>query len=78
MKCPRCHNENKYDSLTCDFCMAELPMTKERIEEIKTKKALERKAKFKKSMTVIIGMGAAVILIIAFVIGYLISKNLIF
>ena len=78
MKCPRCHNENKYDSLTCDFCMAELPMTKEREEEIKIKKALERKAKFKKSMTVIIGMGAAVTIIVAFVIGYLIYKNLIF
>ena len=78
MKCPRCHNENKYDSLTCDFCMAELPMTKEREEEIKTKKALERKAKFRKSMTVLIGMGAAVTIIVAFVIGYLIYKNLIF
>ena len=48
MKCPHCHNENKYDNLTCDFCMAPLPMTKEREEEIKVKKALERKAKFKK------------------------------
>jgi hypothetical protein len=58
--------------------MAELPMTKEREEEIKAKKALERKAKFKKSMTVIIGMGAAVTIIVAFVIGYLIYRNLIF
>lgn len=76
MKCPRCHNENKYDNLTCDFCMAELPMTKEREEEIKQKKALEKKAKFRKSMTVLIGMGAAVIIISGFVIGYLIIRGI--
>jgi cell division septal protein FtsQ len=56
--------------------MAELPMTKERQEEIKQKKALERKAKFRKSMTVLIGMGAAVILIVGFVIGYLIIRGI--
>lgn len=76
MKCPHCHNENKYDNLTCDFCMAELPMTKEREEEIKQKKALERKAKFKKSMTVLIGMGAAIICLIIFVIVYMKIRGL--
>ena len=36
MICPRCHNENRYDALTCDFCMGKLPMTKERQAEIQT------------------------------------------
>lgn len=43
MICPKCHNENKYDALTCDFCMARLPMTKEREEEIKRKQKIEKK-----------------------------------
>ena len=76
MKCPHCHNENKYDNLTCDFCMAPLPMTKEREEEIKQKKALERKAKFRQSMTVLIGMGAAMLFIIIFVIVYMKIRGL--
>ena len=38
MRCPKCHNENKYDALTCDFCMAPLPMSEERMKEIKEKK----------------------------------------
>ena len=40
MICPKCHNENKYDALTCDFCMAKLPMTKAREEEIKRKQKI--------------------------------------
>ena len=31
MICPKCHNDNRYDALTCDFCMAKLPMTKETV-----------------------------------------------
>ena len=42
MICPKCHNENKYDALTCDFCMARLPMTKAREEEIKRKQKIEK------------------------------------
>ena len=76
MKCPHCHNENKYDSLTCDFCLQPLPMTKEREEEIKFKKKLERQAKFRKSLTVILGMGIAVALVAGFVIGYMIYRGL--
>jgi hypothetical protein len=37
MICPRCHNENKYDNLTCDFCMATLPMSEKRKAEIDKK-----------------------------------------
>ena len=44
MSCPRCHNENKYDNLTCDFCMAELPMSEKRKQEIEKKHKLEAKA----------------------------------
>jgi cell division protein FtsL len=56
--------------------MAPLPMTKEREEEIKQKKALERKAKFRKSMTVLIGMGAAMLFIVIFVIVYMKIRGL--
>ena len=41
MICPKCHNDNRYDALTCDFCMAKLPMTKERQLEINKQKKLE-------------------------------------
>lgn len=71
MKCPRCHNENKYDNLTCDFCMAELPMTKERKKEIKKKKKLEKNATLKKSLTIIFGMMLAVFLIAIIVFVYM-------
>ena len=64
-----------YDALTCDFCMAPLPMTKEREEEIKAKKALEKKAKFKKSLTIILGMGSAVLVIVIATIIYLVSRG---
>ena len=47
MICPRCHNENKYDNLTCDFCMAELPMSEKRKQEIEKKHKLEAKARRK-------------------------------
>lgn len=65
MKCPYCHNENKYDNLSCDFCLQALPMTEARKQEIKIKKAAERKAKYQKSVTKIIGMVLAVICVIA-------------
>ena len=40
-------NENKYDNLTCDFCMAELPMSEKRKQEIEKKHKLEEKARRK-------------------------------
>ena len=49
MICPKCHNDNRYDALTCDFCMAKLPMTKERQLEINKQKKLEKKQKMNKS-----------------------------
>lgn len=67
MKCPKCHNDNKYDSLSCDFCMAELPMTSEREVEIANKRRLEKKSKFSQSITKLMGMLAALFVIIGIV-----------
>ena len=75
MRCPRCHNENKYDALTCDFCMAELPMTKERQKEIKARKKQEKHAKMQSSMTKLIGLLIGLFAIIGVVvIAYFIRK----
>jgi hypothetical protein len=75
MICPKCHNENKYDALTCDFCMARLPMTKEREEEIKRKQKIEKKAKLNKSITKLVGLLMGLFLLIGIVvIVYLIRK----
>ena len=68
MRCPRCHNENKYDALTCDFCMADLPMTKEREQLIKQKAKLERQAKLRNSKDKIFGMVGALLVIIIVVV----------
>ena len=68
MICPRCHNENKYDALTCDFCMATLPMTEERMKEIKEKKKIEKKTKMHNTMIklagLLIGVGVIVGIIV--------------
>ena len=75
MRCPKCHNENKYDALTCDFCMAELPMTEERKQEIKRMKKLEKKTKMHNSMTKRIGLIIGFVIIVAIVvIAYLLKK----
>lgn len=68
MLCPHCHNVNPDTNITCDFCMAELPMTKEREQLIKNKKKLESKEKFQKSKDKIIGMVAALFVIIVIII----------
>ncbi len=68
MICPRCHNENKYDNLTCDFCMATLPMTEKRKAEIERRHEEERKAEMKKSMDKLVGLLCGVLVIIAIVI----------
>ncbi len=68
MICPRCHNENKYDNLTCDFCMAPLPMNEKRKTEIKKRHEEERKAKMKKSMDKLIGLLFGVLVIVVIVI----------
>lgn len=68
MLCPHCHNVNPDTNVTCDFCMAELPMTKEREQLIKNKKKLEAKEKFQKSKDKIIGMVAALFVIIVIII----------
>lgn len=68
MRCPKCHNENKYDALTCDFCMATLPMSEERMKEIKEKKKIEKKAKMHNTMVkltgLLIGIGIVVGIIV--------------
>ncbi len=68
MICPRCHNDNKYDNLTCDFCMAPLPMTEARKKEIEEKKKIEQKAKMSKSMDKLVGLLLGVLVIIIIVI----------
>ena len=64
MLCPRCHNVNPDTNLTCDFCMADLPMTKEREQLIKQKAKLERQAKLRNSKDKIFGMVGALLVII--------------
>lgn len=68
MRCPKCHNENKYDALTCDFCMATLPMTEERMKEIKEKKKIEKKTRMHNTMVklagLLIGVGVIVGIIV--------------
>ena len=69
MLCPRCHNVNPATNLTCDFCMADLPMTKEREQLIKQKAKLERQAKLRNSKDKIFGMvGALLVIIIVIVV----------
>lgn len=68
MLCPRCHNDNPDTNLTCDFCMAELPMTKERQKIINKKAKREREEKLKKSYDKIIGMVAAIIVVIVVIV----------
>ena len=68
MLCPHCHAENKYDALTCDFCMEELPMTEERKELIKKKEKFERSQKLKNSKDKIFGMLAALLIIVAVIV----------
>lgn len=75
MRCPRCHNENKYDALTCDFCMSVLPMTEERQKEIKEKKKLEKAARFEKSMTKLFGLLIGLAIIIGIVVVAFILKK---
>lgn len=75
MICPKCHNENKYDSLTCDFCMAQLPMSEARKQEIAKKQKLEKKNKMSKSMTKLLGLLMGLFLLIGIVVVmYLIRK----
>ncbi len=68
MKCPYCHNENKLDALTCDFCMKELPMTEERKLAIKKDKSIQKKSKYHSSMIKLIGALLGVIAIIAVIV----------
>ena len=66
--CPRCHNVNPDTNLTCDFCMADLPMTPEREKLIKNKAKFERKNKLRNSKDKILGMVAALFVIIAVIV----------
>lgn len=75
MRCPKCHNENKYDALTCDFCMSPLPMTEERQKEIKRMKKLEKKNKMQNSMTKLIGLVIGFLIIVGIVVvAYILRK----
>lgn len=71
MICPKCHNENKYDDLTCDFCMAPLPMSKAREVEINKKKN-----KMSKSMTKLVGLLMGIFILVAIVvIAFIVRKH---
>jgi uncharacterized membrane protein YvbJ len=56
MRCPKCQNENNYDALTCEYCMAPLPMTKEREKDIKRRHHQEKKAAMHDSMVRLAGL----------------------
>lgn len=76
MRCPKCHNENRYDALTCDFCMASLPMSKEREASIIKQKKIEKKAKINKSMTKLLGLCLGLgLLIFIVIVAYLVRKS---
>lgn len=76
MICPKCHNENKYDALTCDFCMAPLPMSKAREVEINKKKKIEKKNKMNKSMTKLVGLLRGIFILVAIVvIAFIVRKH---
>lgn len=68
MLCPYCHNENKFDALTCDFCMHELALTDKRIKEIDAKNKLAKKEKFRLSIIKLIGTLLGVLLIAGIII----------
>ena len=65
---PRCHNENKNDALTCDFCMAKLPMSEARKKEIEEKNKIAKKAKLSNSITKLIGLLMGLIVLVGVVV----------
>lgn len=75
MLCPHCHAENKYDALTCDFCMHEIPMTEARIKEITEKKKIERQNKFRTSITKLVGTVLGILAFVAVVVIAWIIKS---
>lgn len=76
MICPKCHNDNRYDALTCDFCMSKLPLTKERQIEISKQKKIEKKQRMNKSITKLVGLLAGVfVLVLIVVIAYIVRKH---
>lgn len=69
MICPKCHQDNPTVNLNCDFCSAELPVSKELQKIIlKNKKAL-RQQKWQKTKDTLIGMIIALIVIIIIIVG---------
>lgn len=75
MICPKCHNDNKFDNLTCDFCMHELPMSEERKKEIIDIKKKQKKEHWKNTLTKLLGLLFGVFAFIAvIVIVYLMRK----
>lgn len=68
MVCPNCHNENRYDALTCDFCMKSLPLSESRKEEIKRKKKIEKKNMFRTAFIKLIGTLLGILAVIAVIV----------
>lgn len=75
MLCPYCQAENAYDSLVCDSCYRELPMTEKRMQEIKEKKKIEKKNKFRNSMIKIVGLVLGLLAIILVIVIAWIKKQ---
>lgn len=68
MLCPYCHAENRDDALTCDFCMHPIPMTEDRMKNIKKNSKIAKKNKLHNSMIKIIGLSLGLLAIIAVVV----------
>ncbi len=75
MRCPKCHNENKIDALTCDFCMTELPMTEERKKQISELRKKERQNKMHNSMVKLFGLLLGLVVIVGIVVAAFILKK---
>jgi uncharacterized membrane protein YvbJ len=69
MICPKCHKDNPTTNLVCDFCSAELPVSKERRKLIIKKMKIEKRNKWQKTKDTIIGMGIALFVIIAIILA---------
>ena len=68
MRCPYCQNENQYDALTCEYCKKDLPMTKEREQEIKKRHKAEHKNKMHYSIIRLAGLISGLAIIIGIIV----------
>lgn len=69
MICPKCHQDNPTVNLICDFCSAELPLSKERKKIIFKNNKVVRQKKWQKTKDTLIGMIIALAVIIIIIVG---------